>query len=157
MPEDVRRRRLAHPETDLEGPLAVARTSFSALELQRAHKPRGARELIERKQSQRVAHDHAHAGTGATLLAGMAEPAQHHRERREPEVGLGLAAARREEQQVHRRAVGITRVGKAREVQQKEGELECAPARRSRYRDACGAPDATERLATRNASSASAS
>ena len=61
---------------------------------------------------------------------GMAQPAQHHRKRREPEVGLGLAAAGREEQQVDRRAVRIARVGEAREVQQDEGELERAPARR---------------------------
>ena len=129
MPEDVWRRRLANPETDLEGPLAVARDVLLAFELQRAHKPRGARELIERKQSQRVAHDDAHAGGRATLLAGMAQPAQHHRKRCKPEVSLGLATACREEQQVHRCAVGVARVGKAREIQQQEGELECTPSR----------------------------
>ena len=59
----------------------------------------------------------------------MAQPAQHHRERRKPEVGLGLATARGEEQQVHRCAVGIARVGKAREIQQEKRELEGAPAR----------------------------
>ena len=61
--------------------------------------------------------------------AGMAQPAQHHRKRREPEVGLGLATARREEQQVHRSAIGIARVGKSREIQKEKRYLEGVPAR----------------------------
>ena len=105
MPEDVGRRRLAHPEADLEGPLAVARGVLLALELERADEPGGARELVEREEPQRVAHDHAHPGAREPLLARVAQPAQHHREGREAEVGLGLAAAGREEEQVHRLAV----------------------------------------------------
>ena len=101
-----------------------------ALELQRADEPGGARELVEREEPQRVAHDHAHPGAREPLLARVAQPAQHHREGREAEVRLGLAAARREEEQVHGLAVRIARVGEAGQVQQDEGELERAPARR---------------------------
>ena len=100
-----------------------------ALELERAHEAGGARELVEREEAQRVAHDHAHAGAREPLLAGMAQPAQHHRERREAQVRLGLAAAGREEEQVHRLAVWVARVGEAGQVEQDEGELEGAPAR----------------------------
>ena len=115
--EDVRCRRLADPETDLEGPFAVTGAVLLALKLQRAHKPCGAGELIERKKPERVAHDNADTGSCTALLTGMAQPAQHHRKRCETEVGLGLATTRWEEQQIHRRAVRITRVSKAREVQ----------------------------------------
>ena len=64
------------------------------------------------------------------VVARVAQPAQHHRERREPQVRLGLAAAGREEQQVHCLAVSIGRVGQARQVEQDERELERTPARR---------------------------
>ena len=47
MAEDIGCRGLPDPEADLEGPLAVARDLLLALELQRTHEPRGARELIE--------------------------------------------------------------------------------------------------------------
>ena len=102
----VRRGGLADPQADLERPLAERVWVLLALELQRADEPGGARELVEREQPQRVAHDHADAGARAALLAGMAQPAQHDRERGEAEVGLGLAAAGREEQQVDDLAVG---------------------------------------------------
>ena len=81
-------------------------------------KPCRAGELIERKQSKRIAHDDAHASTSSPLVSGMAQPAEYHRKRRKAEVGLGLATARWEEQQVHRCAIGVARVGKTREIQQ---------------------------------------
>ena len=109
------------------------------------------------RSRKRVAHDHAHPGARAPLLAGMAQPAQHHRECREAEIRLGLAAARREEEQVDGLAVRIARVGEAGEVQQDERELEGAPARRFDARAACCSARATARFATRKASRASAS
>jgi hypothetical protein len=69
-----------------------------ALELERADQRGGAAELVEREQPQRVAHQHA--TRPRRLQAGVAQPAQHQRERREAQVRLGLAAAGREEQQV---------------------------------------------------------
>ena len=71
------------------------------------------------------------------FVARVAQPPQHHGEGREAQVGLGLAAARREEEQVDRLAVGVARVGEAGEVQQDEGELEGAPARRPRCLSRC--------------------
>ena len=47
----------------------------------------------------------------------------------EAEIGLGLAAAGREEQEVGDLAVGVGLVGQAGEVEQDEGELERAPLR----------------------------
>jgi hypothetical protein len=57
----------------------------------------------------------------------LPQPSQHDRERREPEVRLGLATARRKEQQVDRGAIGVARIREARQVQQQERELERAP------------------------------
>src|SRR5439155_581145 len=62
LPEDVGRRRLPHPETDLEGPLPVPRDVPFPLELQCTYEPGGAPELIEREQPQRIAHDYGHPG-----------------------------------------------------------------------------------------------
>ena len=63
----------------------------------------------------------------------IAQPPQHHGERGEPEVRLRLAAAGREEEEVHELAFRVRGVGEARQVQQEEGELEGAPARRFGY------------------------
>jgi hypothetical protein len=59
----------------------------------------------------------------------VAQAPEHHRKGRQPEVGPGLAAARREEEQVDGAPVWIGRIGHAREVEQNEGELERPPAR----------------------------
>ena len=101
-----------------------------ALQLQGADEARGAAELVEGQQAQGVAHDDAHPGASEPVLARVAEPAQDHGEGGEAEVGLGLAAAGREEEQVDRLAVRVARVGEAGQVEQDEGELEGAPARR---------------------------
>ena len=55
-----------------------------------------------------------HTETTRAFQAGIGEPAARDRESGEAEIGLGLAAARRKEQQIHRCAVGIARVRKAR-------------------------------------------
>ena len=130
LPEDVGGRRFPDPQPDLEGPLAVARDGLLSLKLQRAHQSGGAGELIEGEEAQCVAHDHAHPGAREPVLARMAQPPQHHRERREAEVRLGLATTRGKEEEVNRVSVGIARVGEARKIEQDEGELERAPARR---------------------------
>ena len=127
--QDVRRGRLPHPEADLERPRAVPPACLAPLHLQRADQPRRPRELIERQQPQRVAHDDAHAGAGQPVVAGMAQAPQHHRHRGQPQVGLGLAPAGREEQQIHRLAVRVDRISEAGQVQQQERELERPPAR----------------------------
>ena len=130
--QDVRRGRLPHPEADLERPRAVPPACLASLDLQRADQPRRPRELIERQQPQRVAHDDAHAGSGEPVVAGMTQAPQHHRHRGQPQVRLGLPPAGREEQQVHGLAVLVERIGEARQVQQQERELERPPARPGR-------------------------
>ena len=59
----------------------------------------------------------------------MAQAPQHHRRRGQPQVRLGLAAAGREEQQVHRLSVRVPWIGEAGQVQQQKRELERPPAR----------------------------
>ena len=126
--QDVRCRRLPHPETDLERPRAVALACCRPLNLQRTDQASGPRELIQRQQAQRVAHDDADPGTGQSVVARMPQASEHHRGGGQPQVRLGLPAAGREEQQVHRLAVHVVRIGKAGQVQQQERELERTPA-----------------------------
>ena len=66
--------------------------------------------------------------------AGIPQPPQHEREGRQAQVRFGLAAARGEEQQVHDLAVGVRRVGDARQVHQDERKLERPPLGRDRRR-----------------------
>ena len=68
--------------------------------------------------------------TPAPSRPGLAQAAQRDREGGEAEIGLGLAAAGREEQQVDDLAVRMRRIGQAGEVEQDEGELERPPDRR---------------------------
>ena len=126
---EVGRRGLADPETDLERPLAVPRGIRFAVELQRADQAGGAGELVQGEQAQGVAHDDAHPGALDAVLAGVAQASKHHREGCEAQVCLRLAAAGREEEQVHGLAVRIERVREARQVQQNECELEGPPTR----------------------------
>ena len=128
-PQDVGCRRLPHPQTDLERPRAVAPARLAPLDLQCAHQPGRPRELVQRQQPQRVAHDDADPGAGQPVVAGMPQAPEHHRDRGQAQIRLGLSAAGREEQQVHRLAVRVVRVGEAGQVQQQERELERAPAR----------------------------
>ena len=58
------------------------------------------------------------------------QPAMGDDEGREAEIGLGLAAAGREEQQIGGLAVGMLAIGKPGEIEQDEGELERPPFRR---------------------------
>ncbi len=63
-------------------------------------------------------------------MARVAEPPQHQGERGEPEIGLGLAAAGGEEEQVHEFALETRGIRNPREVQQQESQLKGAPTRR---------------------------
>jgi len=126
--EYVRSGRLPDPEADLERPLAVTLGVLLALQLERAHQAGRAGELVEGQKPERVAHDHADTGARPGTLFRVTQAAKDHDERRQSEVGLGLAAARREEQQVDRLAVGIGGVGEPGKVHQDERELEGLPA-----------------------------
>jgi hypothetical protein len=71
---------------------------------------------------------HQHASSSARD-AGIPQAAQHQREIRQPEVSFRLAAAGREEQQIHPLPVGAFGVYDAFEVHQNEGNLEWKPLR----------------------------
>ena len=72
---------------------------LTAHQFQRADHPGGARQLVQRQQPQCVAHQHRHAR--AERAAGR-QPTIGDRVGGEAKIRLGLAAAGREEQQVHR-------------------------------------------------------
>ena len=95
-------------------------------ELERADEARGALKLVERQKAQDVARDD---GEARAFEAGIVEPAAGDGEGGEAEVGFGLAAAGREEQQVDDRSVGVRRLGEAVEVEQDEGERKQPPCR----------------------------
>ena len=128
MAHEVGRRGLADPEADLERPLSIARGIGFAFELQCADQAGGAGELVQGEQAERVAHDDAHPGALSSVLSGVAQPPEHHREGGDAQVRLRLAAAGGEEEQVHGLAVRIERVREARHVQQDECELEGPPS-----------------------------
>ncbi len=146
----VRRRVGADPKADLDRPVAEQAATLlidvrrvGAHQLQRANDAGRASELVERKEAQRVAHDDG--DTGAEH-ARAAQPPMRDHERREAEIGLGLAAAGREEQQVGSLAVGMRAIEKAGHIEQDEGELERPPfGCRLRVRIAGGARDAASR------------
>jgi hypothetical protein len=108
--ELVRGGGLADPQADLEGPGAEALRVALALELEGADQRGGAAELIEGQEAQGVAHQHADAGAEQ---AGVTQAAQDQGEGGEAEVGLGLAAAGREEQEVDDAAIAVRGVDDA--------------------------------------------
>ena len=125
---DIRRRRLAHPQANLERPVTVALRVALAFKLQGADQARRARKLIERQQTQRVAHHHAHTRTVQCIgVPAMSETPQHHGERGKTEIRLRLAAARREEQEIDDPAIRVVRIGETGQIQQDERELEGTP------------------------------
>ena len=140
--QPVRRGVGADPEADLDRPVAELTPSLfvdvvriGAHQLERAHDAGRARQLVEREQAQRVAHDNGDAGTEH---ARPGEPAVRDDEGCETEIGLGLAAAGREEQQVGNLAVGMLAIGKPGNVEKDEGELERPPFRRGLRRRISG-------------------
>ena len=84
---------------------------LAAHQFQRADDAGGARKLVEGQQPQRVAHQD---GDARAEEAGIGDPAMRDRPGGEAEIGLGLAAAGREEQQIDDLAVGMQRVLQAR-------------------------------------------
>ena len=75
----------------------------------------------------------------------------------EAQIGLGLAAAGREEQEIDQLAIGVRLLGEAVEIEQDEGELERPPDRGSGRRiehRAARSAEAMARLAIRKASRA---
>ena len=88
--------------------------------------------MIQRQQAQRVAHDDADPSAGQPVVGRMPQPPEHHRDGGQTQIRLGLPTAGREEQQVHRLAVHVVRIGEARQIQQQERELERTPARPGR-------------------------
>ena len=123
----VGRGRLAHPKADLEGPFAVAFSVVFPLQFQGADQSGGPGQLVQGQQAQGVAHDDAHPGPLPCVLLGIAQPAQHHRQGGQPQIGFRLAAAGGEEQQIDRFPMRVRWVRDAGQVQQDEGELEGPP------------------------------
>ena len=95
--------------------------------LERADQGRRAFELLQGEQPQGVTHD-----DGDTSVTGVPEPAEQDDERDETEVGLGLAAAGGEPEQIGQPSVVVLGVGETAEIQKDEGDLERSP-------DLCGA------------------
>ena len=123
------------PQPDAERLLTPGGRVLLADQLGRADQRGCALELLRGEQAQRVAHQHGdpvaaieHAVVGVDLAL---QPADREGVRREAEVGLGLAATGREEQQLDVGRVAaaerMRRVGEGRQLQQDEGELERAP------------------------------
>jgi hypothetical protein len=104
-------------------------------QLECTHDTRSAGELIEREQAKRIAHDNRHAGTKNTRSG---QPTMCDDKSCETQISLGLATARREEQQVGNLAVCVFAIGKSGDVEQDEGQLEWSPfGCRLRRRIAC--------------------
>ena len=100
--------------------------------LARAHEGGRPLELLGGQKTQRVAHEHGHAAAAPVVAGDRAlEPADGQGEGGEAEVGLGLAATGREEEQVDEpasgRPLGMGGIGEGGQVHENEGELEGPP------------------------------
>src|SRR5262249_26920998 len=89
------------------------------------------RELVEGQQTKGVSHDHAHSRSGKAFVLGIPATAEHHRERGQAEVRLGLTTTGREEEEVDDLAISRQRIGQSGEIEEDEGELERPPPRLS--------------------------
>ena len=118
---------MAHPEADLKGPGTEGVGVLQALQLQGTDQGRRAAELVERQQSERVPHQDAQP---RRFIPRILQSAIDQGEGRESQVGLRLAAACREEEEVHDLPVVMMGIDDARQVHQQEGELEWPPGRR---------------------------
>ncbi len=115
---------------------AVVPRDRAADDLGGAHQRGRPLELLGGEQPQRVPHEHGDAVAAVARVGARPDhalqPADREGVRGEPEVGLRLAAAGREEQQVDRRRrrgrpLRVDRVGQRGQVEQHEGELERPP------------------------------
>ena len=99
--EIVGRRSAADPEADFDRPGPKPFRLRFPFEFERADEASGALKLVESQKPQRVAHDDREA---RAFEAGIVEPTPRDGEGGEAQIGLGLAAAGREEEQVDDRA-----------------------------------------------------
>ena len=139
-PQHIRGGGLADPQADLERPLAVASRVRLPDQFQGADQGRCPAKLVKGQQPQRVAHDHRNAGAAPASVGRVPQPPDDHGEGREPEVRLGLATTRGEEEQVDGLPSGqrVAGPGDAGDIQEDEGELECPPARGLPFTEAPG-------------------
>src|SRR5262249_21667309 len=119
----------------ISSPLVVDILRVCAHQFERAYHAGCARQLIEREQAQRVAHDDSDARAEDTWAD---ESAMCYHEGCEAEISLGLAAAGREEQEIGNFGIGVLAIGKTSDVEQDEGELERPPCRRRLCRGIAG-------------------
>ena len=124
LPHGVRCCRLPHPQANLERPRPERGHVVLALEFQGADEGRGTPELVEGQQPQRIAHDDRHA---RRVDGRVPQAAEHHREGGEAQVGFGLSATSRKEQQVDHLAIRVLAVDHAGDVGEQKGELERPP------------------------------
>ena len=100
----VRRDCTAHPHPNPKrcvSPSCVARLDeFTATDFAGADEGGGALELLGGEEPQRVPHQHPDAAFAGVTCHNPLKPPHRKGEGGEPEVRLGLAAARREEQEV---------------------------------------------------------
>ena len=110
----VRRRVGADPQTDLDWPVTEHPTTalidvlgVGAHQFERADDTCRARELVERQKAQGVTHDN---GDASAEHARSAQPPMRNHQGREPEIGLGLAAARWKKQEVRRLTIDMSSI-----------------------------------------------
>ncbi|HEY3258645.1 MAG TPA: hypothetical protein VGJ95_00005, partial [Pseudonocardiaceae bacterium] len=122
------------PGRQLDGYRAQVTQSLDAAQHLGCADQRGrAFELLDGQQPQRVPHEHGDAKVGAEAGVDRLQPAHRQGEGGEAEVGLGLAAAGGEPQQVGDGplrvvgALGVAGVGQRRQVEQDERELKRPP------------------------------
>ncbi len=126
------------PQADAERFLAPHDRVGASQHLGGADKRGSPLKLLRGEQPQRISHEHRHTGVAvASVRAGAdnhLQPADREGEGRQPQIGLGFAAAGGKEEQVDGRGViggafGVRRVGQRRQVEQHEGELKRPPGR----------------------------
>ena len=106
-----------------------------AFQFQGADQRRRSPKLVEREQPQCVTHQHRQTAMDGVRVA---KAAQYEGEGGKPEIGFGLAAAGREEQEVDEVALDMSRIGDPAQIHEDVGELEGTPYGRGRRRR--GAP-----------------
>ena len=138
--EPLRRYLGADPQADPERLAAPGRRVGSAAQLGGAHHRGSSLELLGGEQPQGVSHQHRHPGAPVDGSFGTGHntlpAAGGERVRGQAEIGLGLAAAGREEQQLNLGQVAAAarqlRLDQAGNLHEHEGQLERPPGMRPR-------------------------
>ena len=86
-----------------------------------------ASKLVEREQTEGIAHEDRHTSGGRSRFS---QPTEEDGERSQAQVGFRLAAAGREEQEVDQFTIGVSRFGQPPQVHEYERKLEWTPLRR---------------------------